>query len=66
MKVRPHLDQAKCLLNSEEREELARKVYEIRSVNYLLTVRECNMNLRGRCFGIGLKNKDRIPHGQNG
>ena len=34
MKVRPHLEkEAKCLLKPEEREELARKVYEIRSVN---------------------------------
>ena len=33
MKVRPLLEkEAKCLLKPEEREELARKVYEIRSV----------------------------------
>ena len=34
MKVHPHLEkEAKCLLKPEEREELARKMYEIRSVN---------------------------------
>ena len=33
MKVRPHLEkEAKRLLKPEEREELARKVYEIRTV----------------------------------